>query len=824
MVTIKTALPEPRMVKGKPLDPSAQGNWKNVEPDTEEQMNQWLQDEERLLLAHLTYYQNLIDDSAARQQVVDAQTKVDEEWKKWEPEYDMTTGEIYDEAIRNRMDEAMATASNDLKQVDHANNRKIHDIYTAAQVMWNGDRSKLKGPIGPSQLHMFPDNLRHSSKHPNRRDHLAEKFPMSDLRLDDDAIAKKHAEVEQRRKEKGKADRSTVDKSKHATRITLPEDHQLYHATTESSQPWQYKGRRVHTSWESADWGPAVASKQRVLGTKRKSDRPCFRTHLVEHVVDGWDTAYGPNLERTRDNVNGGWVLARTGTMISRRIFELDEDDQRIPIDHFEYDRPTYTPSGTVTAVHARDGTFTARREAYPKTSLVKFGDDELSDASDGEYHEDDVPLPDPSGGDPSGGESSGGDSSDEGGDDETDDDGDLFRMSYLGLINETPRPAPPGSDGGDSPSHGGDSPHHGGDSPSHGGDSPSHGGGNDPSGGDGSDPKGGSDTENGNDDPPRPNGHEQRVKGESFEYGEDEQGKFCFVTMRHKGPKGIMFTQRDRIPVPNPDAPEDLDERGKPYTVVYPRKYEDDSLVPAPRDKESKSTEWTRGENGVYQRHDRVWRPNFVQRAFRRDTGEYVKYIDSRSHFDKVISSNFGSKAVTEFNKKVNKFSTKNDADTQAKTPKQPGWRKEELEALARYLSDVVHQKGLKHVTDNWTTVVKDVAKPFQKFQTETLKTEARSDESIRRRIARGSGIKRKNEAAENRIGTMSKAQQHPANYFTADDFKEVKEAKGGATSKKRKQDDVSKTAPQTGGSDDETGSEGDESEAPKKKKPKKH
>jgi hypothetical protein len=137
-----------------------------------------------------------------------------------------------------------------------------------------GDRSRLTKPIGPNELHMYPDNMKHTAKLPPRRDTVRKQFPVSSVRLNDKAIAARHEEVNQRRREKEKAYRHTVDRSQYAVRERLPPDHRLYHLATERSDPWQYKSRRVHTSLETAQWGHVVANKERIRGKKRLSDRP----------------------------------------------------------------------------------------------------------------------------------------------------------------------------------------------------------------------------------------------------------------------------------------------------------------------------------------------------------------------------------------------------------------------------------------------------------------------------------------------------------------------------------------------------------------------
>jgi hypothetical protein len=106
----------------------------------------------------------------------------------------------------------------------------------------------------------------------------------------------------------------------------------------------------------------------------------------VEESVEEETTRLGPDDERTRDNVNGGWVQETTVHMRECRKHMLDDDEQRISKRYYTYDKPTYRPEGTVETIHEDDGQYTARREAYPNTFLVKYRNperpDELPEAS----------------------------------------------------------------------------------------------------------------------------------------------------------------------------------------------------------------------------------------------------------------------------------------------------------------------------------------------------------------------------------------------------------------------------------------------------------
>lgn len=66
-----------------------------------------------------------------------------------------------------------------------------------------GDRNNIPaGGIGPDELHIFPDNIRHSVP---RRACLRESFPISDIRLNGEAIEERRADFEKNRQEKADA-------------------------------------------------------------------------------------------------------------------------------------------------------------------------------------------------------------------------------------------------------------------------------------------------------------------------------------------------------------------------------------------------------------------------------------------------------------------------------------------------------------------------------------------------------------------------------------------------------------------------------------------
>jgi len=141
-VRVDNRLPQPKE-SGKPLNPMKPENWKGVEPRTEEEMNEWLETEKKLLWAYLVYYKRLVEQEITHRRIADAHSKVDKEWQKWEPECDAVFGEIYDNATRKRAEHAMAGARKDFnkvfsKKLEYLTHNDIHERYTLAQTLWEG--------------------------------------------------------------------------------------------------------------------------------------------------------------------------------------------------------------------------------------------------------------------------------------------------------------------------------------------------------------------------------------------------------------------------------------------------------------------------------------------------------------------------------------------------------------------------------------------------------------------------------------------------------------------------------------------------------------
>lgn len=641
----------------------------------------------------------------------------------------------------------------------------------------------MKGPIGPDQ---FPDNLRHTSKDSERGRILLEQFPLSDVRLDVDAITKRREEIEAKRQEKRKADKNTICKGKYAAKDQLPDGHQPYHAATEHSNPWRYQNRCVHTSWESSTWGPAVASKVRILGTKRLSEQPRCKTHDVEHRVEELVNLLDADGNRIHDDNTGEWKQGIAVHYIPQKILALDEDDQRVREPNYFFDKPTFEPRGTVTTAHSRDGQYTARREAYAALTRPE----EMSDVEDGDdYMDDDVPLLVPG---------------DEGeqlddnppidSDDDEDDEHDPFTLSYLGLDTDMPDAPPLETDVGDGEDGGEDDgrrlPH---GKPSD-GKSP---GGSPPADGT---PGTGSESDNDDDenDNPKPSGsggkrkrtrtseilqneRKAKIQGETFDDLIDEEGARSWVTLRHQVPGGQRFLQRDRIPAFTPENKKfDEPDKQKLKTAVYPS----DATIPAPRGTRYDGAEWVLGKDSVFHkrdpkatkndRRDLSWRPVFVLRKFHRTTGEYVDKSDKRHLFNRLVESNLSPEAVTVWNKSVRQYKSRSCADHVASTKQQAPWSAEEVAEAVRYLNNEVQRRGVIDIADNWKSIEKAASAHLDDYRTNELKKTARGKDSTRTKFSRAPGVQKKLEyVREHRDEFDTNAKLKQKNLFTAQDFK---------------------------------------------------
>lgn len=636
------------------------------------------------------------------------------------------------------------------------------DLYNKWDI---GDCSKLKKRVGPGQLHIYPDNLRHTGKDTGRRKALMEHFTISDVRLDEEAIAEQRGEFERKRREKETARGQTNS----AVTDRLPDDHQPYYAATEHSKPWTYQNRRIHTSWETADWGHAVANKTRVVD-KRVSKQPLYKTDTREITIPGEGTLFGPapGLERTYDRKSryGGWVKGGLN-IITETFFVLDEDGQRIPEENVVYGNPRFLPAGTVTAVNEKNGEYLARREEY----LAKSGSgvDELSDVEDeADYEDDEVPLPDEIGEQELTGTNPPDDS-----DDDSDDENDPFTRSYRGLdVFMTDRPPhdvlpPPPASGGETPSGDATLPAgNGSDSESSSDSSDSDVNDNDPDSGSA---------------PVRTRRRVSRKQGEHDALSTDtiEDG---WVTQTHTVPGGRTFVQRDRIPAPNPEA------GNKPRPMAYPV----DAAIPDPR-KGTKDVDksWVFDEkNGIYRKGIHKWRPVFILRKYQSDTGQCIGRSDKSHLLDKVIQSNFSKESVRIYNKGVTQYLRRYQAIENEKTVKHPPWSQEEIAEAVRYLNDTVRKDGLTYLVENWEALVKSAIDVLELFRTAN-NISARGRESTRTKLSadRAPGVHEKLNRIRDRTAPIPEAELRPRSFFTARDFEsDSKKLRNAAKAKKAK------------------------------------
>ncbi|KAJ4381596.1 hypothetical protein N0V86_002960 [Didymella sp. IMI 355093] len=818
-------LPAPSKRLARPKDPIAPSNWKGKEPRSAEEMQDWLERERELILHSLRHWKARAEDDKTRARKEAHEAALRAEWAKWEPETDVETGEVYDDDRRETMLASMASVYNKTREsygdsdASHEKYRKAQELwedFLYYQNEWNrprsldennergprstynpqlrterqrekeketpsymkylnwrdnlirlystwrvGSRSEIpKSGIGPDKLHVYPDNIRHSTNGEPRRRVLEAQFPVSDLRLNHDAIAKKREEVQRQRKERETSERALVDRTRYAVVEKLRDDHELYHATTEHSTPWQYRGRRIHTSWESND-RPAVTSKRRIQGQERTCMRPRYRRVLVPRRVREETTILDKNNERQWDEDNRRWVRGIVEHMVWDEIWQLDENDQRIPLPgpHYVYDRPAYTPTDTMEQAHPLDKTYTSRKETWTKffEPFREENNDHISEADENEYRDDVVPPPDAMS---FASEASGQtiDPSDE----DSDDEGDIFTRSYLGLpINTGTGTDPIDSDQNGTPSGRGPStsPHGGGPS-------------NKDDGNDSNDEDQGSDDNNN----PKPSAGPKRrrfsaIPGEVFVQGQDGNGKCRWVTCTFTGSKNMTITQRDRVPAINLDAPREWKAPGKPYFRIFP----DDAHIPVLRDNRYKGLEWKLEEDGLFHKDDLRWRPKIALREFHRDTGEYWGCSDLRKLLDRLIEERFSHHMVEKWNKRVKQYVNRNDEDAKRKVPKRPRWSPEEFEEAVRFLNRTVQRNGLAYLVDDWDTVLNNARACLDKYRTEMMHQTARGEESIKTKFRRAVGIQKKLDQIIEQKDAIAKADERPEKHFTVEDFKLV-------------------------------------------------
>jgi hypothetical protein len=639
-----------------------------------------------------------------------------------------------------------------------------------------GNRAGISADgIGPNQLHSMPDNFRHSEQ---RRASLQRLFPTGDIRLNNDAIDTRRDEVERDRKEKEEREESTVDERYYATTNNLPDHHEPYHAATEFTRP--YMGRRVYTSWENDKWAAVVANKKQVPYTKEQitiSEEVRYRTISVPRMVREKRTLFDENSERRPDPVRGGWLKDWGEHIVWEDVYELDDNDNRIPkTDTVEiYPKPRFQPEGIVQKVHKRNGKELPRRERYEKWEHLMEENDKLSLADEDDYQEDYVPLS--------------GTTGDEGqaqnpGPDITDEGTDLFRQSYLNRLDAegnvpgagddnsgTGHPKPPGEGKGENNNSGDDKD---------------------------DDDKGGDDK--GDDDKPDPDDAGVSTIGT----GEDEG--FRIFQNTYEVRKGITITQRDRMPLVDPSAAKQLDDKGMALFDVVPN----NALIPTDRKEEHKDLLWKwNHKEGIARlgETDITWRPVLFIRKFRKDTGAYAGCSDVYKNVKRLLATDFSKESTVKYNKKVQQYLNRNDSETRQQTKKQPPWTLNEIRQMVRILNQLVAKDGLGCLDDDREgDTHRELGKQMNDWRESTSKMPRRGPDAERTKLGRSDGYKAKRDFVRNNLSTES--DKRPKKHFTVWDIDQGK--KGGT--KKASPKDSGK------GSDSE-----EELDQPPKKKQKK-
>ena len=139
----KHQLPLPRTT-GQAIDPTVLGNWKDAEPGTEEEMDEWLGRERDLLLEYLRYWKRKAEDPRRRAYNDSDVTTQKAEWMKWEPERDIETGEIWDDERRADFFKQMESIKvSDPKDRMDSNPENSHHMYKKAQGLWEGETGSI---------------------------------------------------------------------------------------------------------------------------------------------------------------------------------------------------------------------------------------------------------------------------------------------------------------------------------------------------------------------------------------------------------------------------------------------------------------------------------------------------------------------------------------------------------------------------------------------------------------------------------------------------------------------------------------------------------
>lgn len=647
-------------------------------------------------------------------------------------------------------------------------------------------------------------------------------FPASAVRLNQDAIDERHDQVEKRRKDKDNIAMASADSRGYVPVQPVPKNHKPYRAATENT-PWEYDERRVYTSWESKEWGSAVASKTLHNAKMIECSRPRWEMIQVPRLISETTTLLD-DLSQHIVTAGGKKKQGLVQRVVWDEVFELDEDENRVPKNgpHLIWQKPVFIPDGTVKDPSKYDGAYTARRERYRgRMEEAMEQGDEMSDVGDDDkYREDHAsspvfysPLVEEE-------ESSSSDSSDTEMDSEDDIETDMFTRSYLNLPIGVLRKRATGRPGSEIIDDSSDS-----DSSDDNCDVPSNkgkGGTKVTSGGDqsGAD-EGGGNVGGGNGD--TGNSHVSGRRDTFSDLGDDiveDDGEYSWYTLTHVGPGGLRTTQRDRLPQYNPDAEEEVDGKSAPREYdMYPK----NPTINVKRSADFKKIPWTfDNERGVYRKEgvdetkrkydqsELEWRPCFVMRRVSKATGKCVFRHDLRPQFEAVIRENFSSKSVDTFNKAVRQNIRRGDKEAGKYKVKMPPWSDREIRAMVEFLNATVQGQGRDWVSDNWNEVVKRTTEHLAQYRTNTMGLEARGNEAVRTKLSRAPGIQKKVAELKNHESTDN----NPANYFSIADF-ESEAQKKRAESDSRKDTGKSKKRPADDDSDDAEDEEMDKSDS---------
>lgn len=138
-------IPAPSVRAGQAKDPVAYGNWRDKEPESKEQMQEWLEHERALILRFLGHWKAKAENDKTRAQKEAYEATLMTEWAKWEPETDVETGEIYNDDRRKTMLQSMISVyKNSIN--NFADGNSSHNQYTKAQELWEGNVLLIVSP------------------------------------------------------------------------------------------------------------------------------------------------------------------------------------------------------------------------------------------------------------------------------------------------------------------------------------------------------------------------------------------------------------------------------------------------------------------------------------------------------------------------------------------------------------------------------------------------------------------------------------------------------------------------------------------------------